>query len=201
LIPIKVFVLGGDACADDATYLDAASAKEVFVKGIQLTNLKLCPGTGVSELAPLEHAIDALCSKPGADKAYSFCPEQKSKEKSPAVAQPVEDPFAELEKKATKRRKVQPARIRLPVWNKANHPAVVRLRMTSLAHLRKRKPNASPSLNASASTIWSMLHVGRIWHNRKAVPRIVVVRSQRGIPVSGKWRSSPAAPPNRERVA
>lgn len=62
-------------------YLDAKAAKEEFAKGIKLNAISLCPKSGLSELTALESAIDKLCTKPGADEEYQFCPEQKPKEK------------------------------------------------------------------------------------------------------------------------
>jgi hypothetical protein len=72
----KLFSTGGDACDDkQAAFMDAKKAKEAFISGIQLSDLKICPRSSVTELSALESAIAKLCKQSGADKQHRFCPE------------------------------------------------------------------------------------------------------------------------------
>lgn len=77
-------------CRPDASKLwpvDAKTAQGEFKKGISIHSLELCPESGVSELTALESAIDKLCSKPGADGKFAFCPQQEKKEKKDEARQ------------------------------------------------------------------------------------------------------------------
>ncbi len=108
----QLFMLRG-GCEAEPSYLDAASAKALFIKGVQLSGqLQFCPASGASGLDAVENAVAKLCAKPGADKEFSFCPPQKIAEKKPAAAAAaasspaIEDRFASLEKKMPKAQEV-----------------------------------------------------------------------------------------------
>lgn len=79
----KFFIRGNSACEENlpTSYVDTKTAKEMFIKGIQLSNLRLCPAAGVSELTKLEIAIEKLCKKPNTATKYRFCLKD-AKEKS-----------------------------------------------------------------------------------------------------------------------
>jgi hypothetical protein len=81
----KLFVATGDACDEKlSNFMDTKLAKQKFINGIDLSDLRVCPDSGVSELTALESAISELCDKPVAEGRYDFCPEQKPKDKEAA---------------------------------------------------------------------------------------------------------------------
>lgn len=95
----KLFVTSGDACVEKrSTYMDAASAKALFAKGIELYPVRVCPGSEFFELGALEAAIAKLCDDPAKANQYGFCHRTPPKKKEAAATTAIGDAFAALEK-------------------------------------------------------------------------------------------------------
>lgn len=87
------------ACSDKSRPAEPQDAKKLMRSGFELYGLHICPRTSVS-VEGLERAISAWCeSRP--DYRAKYCP-QKDKEDQAQQKKPTTDPFAALDKPATK---------------------------------------------------------------------------------------------------
>ncbi len=94
----RLFARGVSACtSSNMEYLSTKEAKAVFVKGITLDSIRLCPESSVGELSWLNSAVNELCQAPGSEKRYRFCPSKNPGRRKVPQNATIDEAFSALE--------------------------------------------------------------------------------------------------------